>query len=120
MTRRRVAIVLVAIAACLLVWRLGASRDIEVAEPSPKASGPGARSLDASVAAQHPGLAATDPAVVAALESRGLSLGARLGAKTSRTSDLAAAAPAYRDVAAVLRRDLAELSARANVGEGLE
>lgn len=115
MKTRYAAIAAVAIVACLLAWRLFAARASGDAPPIPP--GP---PIEASKPAPHPALAATDPAVLAALEARGLSLGARLGAKSSRTSDLHAGSAAYRDVAAVLRRDLAELSARANVGEGID
>jgi hypothetical protein len=120
MTRRHLAIGLVAIAACLLVLRLVMPRPAGVADPTPKGSGPPAPPLDKSAPARHPALAAMEPAVVAALEERGLSLGARLGAKSSRTNDLAGDSPAYRDVRAILRGDLSELSSRANVGEGIE
>jgi hypothetical protein len=75
--------------------------------------------------AAHPALAATDPAVLSVAESRGLALGAVLGTRplsggvgAVTTKQLYDAAPAYRDVVDVLRRDLDELGARKKIGEG--
>ncbi len=62
-----------------------------------------------------PSVLEMDPRALAALEQRGLSLGALFGAR-KRTNDALSETPLFASVIATLERDLREIDARPNVG----
>ena len=109
MTLRTVAI-LVVLVACREGERTGA------AVRPPGDAGPPAHAADAAPAGRDPLMPAiTDPALLAALEERGMRLGALLGAGDAiSNAELAAASALYRDFAAFTREDIAASVAEEN------